>query len=46
MVKKLRRLAAKQKAADSTFPGLPAGLLDSALAQNVKDSAQQIWAAV
>ena len=45
MVKKLQKLAAKQKAADSTFPGLPAGLLDSALAQNVKDSAQQIWAA-
>jgi poly(hydroxyalkanoate) granule-associated protein len=45
MVKKLQKLAAKQKAADSTFPGLPAGLLDSPLAQNVKDSAQQIWAA-
>ncbi|NCT84884.1 MAG: phasin family protein [Comamonadaceae bacterium] len=43
MVKKLQKMADKKKAAAST--GLPAGLLDSAMAQNVKDSAQQIWAA-
>ncbi|QPF75286.1 phasin family protein [Roseateles sp. DAIF2] len=46
MVKKLQKMAAKKKAADSSaIPGLPAGLLDSQLAQTVKDSAQQIWAA-
>lgn len=47
MVKKLQKMAAKQKSASNgAFGGaLPAGLLDSALAQNVKDSAQQIWAA-
>lgn len=38
MVKKLKAMAEK-KAAN------PAGLLDSALAQTVKDSAQQIWLA-
>jgi poly(hydroxyalkanoate) granule-associated protein len=43
MVKKLQKMAAKQKAAAST--PLPAGLLDSALAQSVRESAQQIWAA-
>jgi poly(hydroxyalkanoate) granule-associated protein len=46
MVKKLQKMAAKKKAADSTaIPGIPAGLLDSPIAQSVKDSAQQIWAA-
>lgn len=45
MVKKLQKMAAKQKAANGTFPGIPAGLLDSQIAQTVKDSAQQIWAA-
>jgi len=47
MVKKLQKMAAKQKtAASGAFGGaLPAGLLDSPIAQNVKDSAQQIWAA-
>lgn len=46
MVKKLQKMAAKKKAAESTaIPGIPAGLLDSAIAQSVKDSAQQIWAA-
>lgn len=47
MVKKLQKMAAKKKSASNgAFGGaLPAGLLDSALAQNVKDSAQQIWAA-
>jgi len=38
MVKKLQKLAEKQAAA-------PAGLLDSQLAQTVKDSAHQIWLA-
>jgi poly(hydroxyalkanoate) granule-associated protein len=43
MVKKLQKMADKKKAAASA--GFPAGLLDNAMAQNVKDSAQQIWAA-
>ena len=43
MVKKLQKMADKKKAAAAT--GFPAGLLDSAVAHNVKDSAQQIWAA-
>jgi poly(hydroxyalkanoate) granule-associated protein len=43
MVKKLQKMADKKKAAAAT--GFPAGLLDGAVAQNVKDSAQQIWAA-
>lgn len=43
MVKKLQKMADKKKAAAAT--GLPKGLLDSAMAHNVKDSAQQIWAA-
>ena len=38
MVKKLQRMAEKQAAS-------PSGLLDSHLAQTVKDSAQQIWLA-
>ncbi len=38
MVKKLQKMAEKKAAA-------PAGLLDSQLAQTVKDSAQQIWLA-
>lgn len=38
MVKRLQKMAEKQAAA-------PAGLLDSQLAQTVKDSAQQIWLA-
>lgn len=38
MVKKLQKMADKKAAA-------PAGLLDSQLAQTVKDSAQQIWLA-
>lgn len=42
MVKKLQKMAAKNKAgANGAIPGL----LDSQLAQSVKDSAQQIWAA-
>jgi poly(hydroxyalkanoate) granule-associated protein len=47
MVKKLQKMAAKKKSSsDGLFGGaLPAGLLDSPLAQNIKDSAQQIWAA-
>ncbi|WP_397534599.1 phasin family protein [Roseateles sp.] len=46
MVKKLQKMAAKQKAtASSPIPGLPAGLLDGALGQSVRDSAHQIWAA-
>jgi poly(hydroxyalkanoate) granule-associated protein len=47
MVKKLQKMAAKKKtASNGAFGGaLPAGLMDSAIAQNVKDSAQQIWAA-
>ncbi|MDR7330970.1 phasin family protein [Roseateles asaccharophilus] len=43
MVKKLQKMADKKKAAAAT--GFPAGLLDGAMAQNIKDSAQQIWAA-
>ena len=43
MVKKLQKMADKKKAAAST--GFPAGLLDGAMAQNIRDSAQQIWAA-
>ncbi|RZL33677.1 MAG: poly granule associated protein [Rubrivivax sp.] len=43
MVKKLQKLADKKKTAAAT--GFPAGLLDSEMAQNIKDSAQQIWAA-
>jgi len=38
MVKKLQKMAEKQAAS-------PAGLLDSQLAQTIKDSAQQIWLA-
>ncbi|MBI5259055.1 MAG: phasin family protein [Burkholderiales bacterium] len=38
MVKKLQKMAAKKAAS-------PTGLLDSQLAQTVKDSAQQIWLA-
>ena len=47
MVKKLQKMAAKQKASStSAFGGaLPAGLLDGQVGQAVKDSAQQIWAA-
>lgn len=51
MVKKLQKLAAKKKPAagngfaDALGGALPAGLLDNHLAQAVKDSAQQIWAA-
>ena len=45
MVKKLQKMAAKQKAGNGALPGIPAGLLDSQIAQTVKDSAQQIWAA-
>ncbi len=47
MVKKLQKMAAKNKAAaNGAFGGaLPAGLLDNQLAQTIKDSAQQIWAA-
>lgn len=43
MVKKLQKMADKKKAAAAT--GFPAGLLDGDVAKNVKDSAQQIWAA-
>lgn len=46
MVKKLQKMADKKKAAPAGFAAaLPAGLLDNPMAQNVKDSAQQIWAA-
>ena len=47
MVKKLQKMAAKKNSASNTgFGGaLPAGLLDSQLAQGIKDSAQHIWAA-
>ncbi|MDI4635335.1 phasin family protein [Pelomonas sp. V22] len=49
MVKKLQKMAAKQKAASSSplggLGGLPGGLLDGQVGQAVKDSAQQIWAA-
>lgn len=44
MVKKLQKLAEKNKAASATDAGL-GSLLDSRLAQTVKDSAQQIWLA-
>lgn len=43
MVKKLQKMADKKKASATT--GFPAGLLDGDVAKNVKDSAQQIWAA-
>lgn len=43
MVKKLQKMADKKKAAATH--AFPAGLLDTPMAQNVKDSAQQIWAA-
>lgn len=43
MVKKLQKMADKKKAAAAT--GFPAGLLDSDMAHNIKDSAQHIWAA-
>ncbi|MCE4556324.1 phasin family protein [Pelomonas cellulosilytica] len=43
MVKKLQKMADKKKAAAAS--GFPAGLLDSEMAQNIKDSAQHIWAA-
>lgn len=43
MVKKLQKMADKKKAAAAT--GFPAGLLDGDMAQNIKDSAQHIWAA-
>jgi poly(hydroxyalkanoate) granule-associated protein len=43
MVKKLQKMADRKKAAAAS--GLPGGLLDSEMAQNIKDSAQQIWAA-
>lgn len=43
MVKKLQKMADKKKAAAAT--GFPAGLLDGEMAQHIKDSAQQIWAA-
>jgi poly(hydroxyalkanoate) granule-associated protein len=43
MVKKLQKMADKKKA--SAANGFPAGLLDGDMAKNVKDSAQQIWAA-
>lgn len=43
MVKKLQKMADKKKAAAAS--GLPGGLLDSEMAQHIKDSAQQIWAA-
>ena len=43
LVKKLQKMADKKKAAAAT--GVPAGLLDGDVAKNVKDSAQQIWAA-
>ncbi|MBB4845209.1 poly(hydroxyalkanoate) granule-associated protein [Paucibacter oligotrophus] len=51
MVKKLQKMAAKKNTAANGSLGaafgsaIPAGLLDSQLAQNIKDSAQQIWAA-
>jgi len=45
MVKKLQKMSAKKKTSSAFADALPAGLLDSAIAQNVKDSAQQIWAA-
>ncbi|WP_318014129.1 phasin family protein [Paucibacter sp. TC2R-5] len=47
MVKKLQKMAAKKNTASSAgfASALPAGLLDSQLAQGIKDSAQHIWAA-
>ena len=42
MVKKLKKMAEHQAASSS---GIPAGLFDSRIAQNIKDSAQQIWLA-
>ncbi len=46
MVKKLQKMAEKQKASSSgAFGALPAGLLEGQIGQTVKDSAQQIWAA-
>jgi poly(hydroxyalkanoate) granule-associated protein len=47
MVKKLQKMAAKKTAASNAgfASALPAGLLDSQLAQGIKDSAQHIWAA-
>jgi poly(hydroxyalkanoate) granule-associated protein len=47
MVKKLQKMADKKNkaSANGAIPGLPAGLLDGKIAQTVKDSAQQIWAA-
>jgi poly(hydroxyalkanoate) granule-associated protein len=47
MVKKLQKMAAKKNNASSAgfASALPAGLLDSQLAQGIKDSAQHIWAA-
>jgi poly(hydroxyalkanoate) granule-associated protein len=41
MVKKLQKMASEKSASGA----LPAGLLDSQLAQSVKESAQQIWLA-
>jgi poly(hydroxyalkanoate) granule-associated protein len=41
MVKKLQKMASAKAAAGA----IPAGLLDSQLAQSVKESAQQIWLA-
>ena len=43
MVKKLQKTA--DKPATESTPPAPAGLLDSQLAQTIKDSAQQIWLA-
>lgn len=44
MVKKLQKMASK-KAASPAAGFNPAALLDNQVAQNVRDSAQQIWAA-
>ena len=44
MVKKLQKMAGK-KAAPAANGFNPAHLLDGQIAQNVRDSAQQIWAA-
>ena len=43
MVKKLQKSA--DKTADESAPPAPTGLLDSLLAQTIKDSAHQIWLA-
>jgi poly(hydroxyalkanoate) granule-associated protein len=43
MVKKLQKMASKKAAPAAGFN--PAALLDNQVAQNVRDSAQQIWAA-